>query len=449
MTASIDVRLPQTKIEAKTSLTIGSRVRKRNATGTVLYIGTVQGYQGEWIGVDWDDPKRGKHDGSIGGVRYFKASSSTSGSFTRLNHLDVGRSLFSVLAEQYDVCRQRLNARLAQKDCSVIGTALKELSKGLNKNRFKPVQSCKADTNTTRLSNISALFLNDIASPLDEILRILSMFPNLQELRLSHNNLTNFETLKLPLLKVLDLENNQISDWNYVAVLSSLPRLEVLNLNGNYISEIRIKSTSQSHPFPSLKVLYLSRNKIEDWNSVDELNSLPRLEFLTIHENPFLYSFDKRTSSELVIAKIKRLKMLDKTEIKDEERKWAEIDYLKLFSAEWSKVIALGKESAEYRAFAAAHPRFSQLVYEYGPPEKYDSPKSDPLFLKNSLIETMTVRKLKLLVGRMFRVDPLSVNLVYQSSRSKDIIFPLDDDMKSLAFYSVEGADKILVYPKT
>jgi tubulin-specific chaperone E len=37
----------------------------------VRYIGEVAGTQKEWLGVEWDDPIRGKHDGEHNGVRYF------------------------------------------------------------------------------------------------------------------------------------------------------------------------------------------------------------------------------------------------------------------------------------------------------------------------------------------------------------------------------------------
>ena len=39
---------------------------------TVRFIGEVQGTKGEWLGVEWDDPSRGKHEGSVKGVKYFQ-----------------------------------------------------------------------------------------------------------------------------------------------------------------------------------------------------------------------------------------------------------------------------------------------------------------------------------------------------------------------------------------
>lgn len=39
---------------------------------TIRFIGDVQGTKGAWLGVEWDDPSRGKHDGSVKGVKYFQ-----------------------------------------------------------------------------------------------------------------------------------------------------------------------------------------------------------------------------------------------------------------------------------------------------------------------------------------------------------------------------------------
>ena len=53
--------------------TLGRRIETRDgARATVRYVGSVDGQDGEWVGVEWDDPARGKHDGSHDGKRYFE-----------------------------------------------------------------------------------------------------------------------------------------------------------------------------------------------------------------------------------------------------------------------------------------------------------------------------------------------------------------------------------------
>lgn len=57
----------------QTMIAVGVRVDVGGSRGAVCYIGPVDGYEGTWVGVDWDNPGRGKHDGSIKGKQYFQA----------------------------------------------------------------------------------------------------------------------------------------------------------------------------------------------------------------------------------------------------------------------------------------------------------------------------------------------------------------------------------------
>lgn len=87
------------------ALLVGSRVAigKERDRATVRYIGPVDGQQGTWIGVEWDDPSRGKHDGSAGGRKYFDVTSgTTAGSFVRAEKVQAGASLLSALRARYN-----------------------------------------------------------------------------------------------------------------------------------------------------------------------------------------------------------------------------------------------------------------------------------------------------------------------------------------------------------
>jgi dynactin complex subunit len=50
---------------------IGQRRLYNGQTCTIRYVGSVEGTTGDWYGVEWDDPTRGKHSGEHKGVRYF------------------------------------------------------------------------------------------------------------------------------------------------------------------------------------------------------------------------------------------------------------------------------------------------------------------------------------------------------------------------------------------
>ena len=50
---------------------VGTRLTLAGHLGTVRFVGSVRGTQGLWLGIEWDDPTRGKHDGVKDGQRYF------------------------------------------------------------------------------------------------------------------------------------------------------------------------------------------------------------------------------------------------------------------------------------------------------------------------------------------------------------------------------------------
>jgi len=56
-------------------MSVGDRVYVNPHFGTIRYIGSISGKQGNWFGIEWDDPSRGRGDGSVDGIRYFTCRS--------------------------------------------------------------------------------------------------------------------------------------------------------------------------------------------------------------------------------------------------------------------------------------------------------------------------------------------------------------------------------------
>lgn len=83
---------------------VGQRIRSSDADGfkgTVRYIGPVTGQQGSWIGIEWDDLERGKHDGEAGGVKYFDVEQPGAGSLVRSHKIKAGVTLVQALKARY------------------------------------------------------------------------------------------------------------------------------------------------------------------------------------------------------------------------------------------------------------------------------------------------------------------------------------------------------------
>ena len=88
-------------LDNTTQYAIGNRVKCDNNLGTIRYIGQVEPHPGVWLGVEWDDPSRGKHDGTVNGVEYFKSSKPNAASFVRPTKVKKVQQIFEAIHERY------------------------------------------------------------------------------------------------------------------------------------------------------------------------------------------------------------------------------------------------------------------------------------------------------------------------------------------------------------
>jgi tubulin-specific chaperone E len=78
---------------------IGQRVAVGPDRGTVRFRGQIDGT--EWLGVEWDNPERGKHDGTHKGTRYFSCAHPTGGTFIKPAKVSFGCSFAQALKSKY------------------------------------------------------------------------------------------------------------------------------------------------------------------------------------------------------------------------------------------------------------------------------------------------------------------------------------------------------------
>ncbi|KAL0314057.1 UNVERIFIED_CONTAM: Tubulin-folding cofactor E [Sesamum angustifolium] len=268
--------------QPETAFRVGQRVHfigQPRRIGTVKYVGPVEGYSGNWIGVDWDADGEGKHDGSHNGIRYFTGSGPNTASFVRPHNLSTGISLLEALEARYRTTSTKEEEDLKEldltgnlladwEDVGIICNSLPALTAlNLSNNSMSPDITCMP-----QLSNIRILVLNQTG--------VLWKQP------VSSTVVQGFNSLRL-----LNLENNCISAWDEIVKLSQLPSLEQLFLNDNNLNHVWYPDCGQldepdngyeSHkktfrPFKTLRSLSLGGNNIEDLESVDSLNSFPHL----------------------------------------------------------------------------------------------------------------------------------------------------------------------------
>ncbi|KAL4239116.1 hypothetical protein ACF0H5_003818 [Mactra antiquata] len=291
------------------------------------------------------------------------------------------------------------------------------------------------------LSHIDVLLLNRSSYNWSEILHCCDMFTNLEQIHLCFNNINVISDIngRFQHLNLLNLESNNLSDWSYVLHFGHLPLLETLIVSNNQFTKIEFPSNGSTSTdlFQKLKSLTINYNKIADWQSINELNKLQALEVLRTKSNPLMDLATPETVRQLLIAKIKHLKVCNRTPVNPEERKGSEIDYLKRFGSEWLKCGGSqdSNKNKPSNEFVSNHPRYNDLIQIWGPPEdsemlqKMTSLKSslinvkifvpsmpDKKTLEKKVPGSMTVQKLKALIYRLYKLDT-EIQLSYISQK--------------------------------
>ncbi|KAI1142805.1 RNI-like protein [Hypoxylon sp. FL0543] len=187
---------------------VGDRLSYDGAICTVRYIGEVSGTSGTWLGVEWDDPARGKHDGSHKGVRYFncRSKSPTAASFVRPTRpAEKPQSFVAAVTEKYASELANTNViKFSNKVAEEVG--------------FDKIHRKQAQLAELRIVIVDGARIASAYSEGDE--RISKICPKISELDLSRNIFQRMGTV--------------------VTICSELPVLRSLRLNGNRFQDILI-----------------------------------------------------------------------------------------------------------------------------------------------------------------------------------------------------------------
>lgn len=166
---------------------IGQRRSFDGQLCTIRYVGSVHGTSGDWLGVEWDDPTRGKHSGEHKGVRYFtcmyvssqrlisslilfsgKSNQSTAGSFVRPSRpSEPPRNFQEALREKY---ASEFEQTLAQGTPSAqSGTQAIEISgKVVEEVGFDKIRKQLAELQELRIVLLDGLRISGVLSSYDQ-----------------------------------------------------------------------------------------------------------------------------------------------------------------------------------------------------------------------------------------------------------------------------------------
>ena len=185
---------------------------------------------------------------------------------------------------------------------------------------------------------------------LESLCQITSYLPVLAELHLVSNALTHLRpdaagaahTLQLPeTLELLNLEDNNITDWDDVLAVGHLPNLHTLILSSNSIKAV---TSIPEGAFPAVRSLSLTSNKIDSWASIEALQSLTKLADFRYKGNPLFDGKPGLWSRQLVISRLPSITRLNGSDVTPRERMIAERYFLTNHAQEYWSAKMLSKK---------------------------------------------------------------------------------------------------------
>ncbi|XP_007170829.1 tubulin-specific chaperone E isoform X1 [Balaenoptera acutorostrata] len=282
-----------------TSDVIGRRVEVNGEHATVRFSGVVPPMAGLWLGVEWDNPERGKHDGSHEGTVYFKCRHPTGGSFIRPNKVNFGVDFLTAIKNRYaledepeEEGKEQI-VTIGNKPVETIGfdSVVKQQSQ-LSKLQEVSLRNCAVNGPGDKggiakaCPNLRSIDLSkNLLSSWDEVVDIADQLKHLEVLNLSENKLKFPSSSPSPTgtfsaLKVLVLNRIGITWTEVLRCASGCPVLEKLYLESNSI----VISERPTDVLQTVKLLDLSSNQLIDENQLFLIAYLPRLEQLILSD---------------------------------------------------------------------------------------------------------------------------------------------------------------------
>lgn len=315
---------------------IDSRIECDGHQGTLKYVGPVGDTKGQWLGIDWDDPTRGKHNGTYEGVEYFKARHPTSGSFIRPGKARFGISCPQAIKMRYGL----INDKLAGIDRDTLASLQKEM----NAPFLEVVGFSKVNKKQSKFDQLKIVWLREhYVSSAGTPGELAELCPNLQELDISRNLINSWQIVadiccQLPSLIRLNVSENHLPTNEHLISLKdsflSVNHLTMARMNYNWLEieqcmcmfsalqELSVSfnfvSTIQKPPKDSnlsrICKLTLEGNLISSWDEVLKLGSLACLEYLNLNSNrldKIEFPSDKPTSKTTVFPALRQLHLCE------------------------------------------------------------------------------------------------------------------------------------------
>lgn len=172
--------------------------KKNDAFYGIFSISQIKGYSGLWVGVEWDDSRRGKHNGCVNEIQYFETTCPNAGSMIRPGKIVPFDSLAGAIEKRYVL----------------------NIGNPLDENLMQQVKE-----------NVKASIFEFVGA--EKIMKKQSHVELLEDISVAYSNTqTAGDLMPFCNLVTVNLSATLIWNWRIVAdIASQLPRLSYLNLS--------------------------------------------------------------------------------------------------------------------------------------------------------------------------------------------------------------------------
>ena len=282
--------------------------------------------------MEWDEPGRGKHDGTTNGTRHFECPQGQ-GSFIKERKVDERCSLVGSIVYRYCGGASGGDAADSRRSRAVVIDA-----RSRTQARFIGMEQLAAQqSDLTKLTHIALVDAGIAGLSWPGEAQVRDVVPNICELDLAGNLLSDWaaveglgtqldklqsldlrgnrlhvqpgapQTICFPKLRVLVLNGTRLSWENTVSRSFQMPALTELHIASNGISTLRT-DYSLCEAFPVLELLDLDNNGIQTWSEIWRLSDLPNLTKLTMNHNLLEnITVDTDTPTSVPFAQLKSL----------------------------------------------------------------------------------------------------------------------------------------------
>ena len=278
----------------------GQRLSYDGALCTVRFFGPLKDLKRDWVGVEWDNTARGKHDGQHQGEQIFQCLSSypTAASFIRPTRKpDPSRTLLEAIKRKY-AASTTANGQIGPGKQNLI-----EISgKTVEVVGFEKIQEQISHLADLKIALVDELNVTGVANDRSQLQQaqdeLAEVCPSISELDIGWNAIETWQDVAdicLPLKKLRTLKSSGLRLRSFHLALqpdstSPFELVEELHLNECLLKPtqiLQLLSPSVKTIFPSLKTLWLSQNELTSFRAGSSNLGLDSVTTLILENNKF------------------------------------------------------------------------------------------------------------------------------------------------------------------